>query len=113
MQRNLLLNNIVSLSGNIWTEDALAVLRNNLNTPKSIKYGILYSHNKNKGMPTAVHFCQQHNLEFEYIQEQPFPDFIANIAKVETLIFFPQWLETYNRFSIESRIGSRLSPQKA
>ena len=48
VQRNLLLDNIVSLSGNIWTEEQLGVLEKNLDTPKTIKYGVLYSHNKNK-----------------------------------------------------------------
>ena len=109
VQRNLLIDNIVSLSGNVWTEEQLAILEKNLDTPKTIKHGILHSHNKNKGMPAAIAYCKHKNIEFEFIQEQPFEQFIENIAKIETLIFFPQWLETYNRFSVEGRIlGAKL-----
>ena len=104
VQKNLLLDNIVSLSGNIWTEEQLSVLENNIDTPKSIKYALLRSNNKNKGMPAAIGFCQKNNLPFEYLEPQPFESFVANLARVEHLVFFPQWLETYNRLSIEARI---------
>ena len=104
VQKNLLLDNIVSLSGNIWTEEQLSVLENNLDTPKSIKFALLRSNNKNKGMPAAIGFCQKNNLPFEYLEPQPFESFVANLARVEHLVFFPQWLETYNRLSIEARI---------
>jgi len=56
VQKNLLLNNIVSLSGNIWTEEQLQVLEKNLDTPKTIKHALLDSNNKNKGMPAAIDF---------------------------------------------------------
>ncbi len=109
VQRNLLINNIVSLGGNIWTEDQLSVLESNMNAEKTIKHAVLYSNNRNKGMPPAVSFCKAKGLEFEFIQEQPFPQFIENLSKVEKLIFFPQWLETFNRLSIELKIlGGKL-----
>jgi len=104
VQKNLLLDNIVSLSGNIWTEEQLSVLEKNLNTPKDIKFALLRSNNKNKGMPAAIGFCQKNQLPFEYLEPQPFESFVANLARVENLVFFPQWLETYNRLSIEARI---------
>tara|TARA_Y100001970_G_C14237663_1_gene862858 strand:+ start:76 stop:1716 length:1641 start_codon:yes stop_codon:yes gene_type:complete len=104
VQKNLLLDNIASLSGNIWTEEQLSVLENNIDTPKSIKYALLRSNNKNKGMPAAIGFCQKNNLPFEYLEPQPFESFAANLARVQHLVFFPQWLETYNRLSIEARI---------
>jgi len=104
VQKNLLLDNIVSLSGNIWTEEQLSVLENNIDTPKSIKYALLRSNNKNKGMPAAIGFCQKNNLPFEYLEPQPFESFVVNLARVQHLVFFPQWLETYNRLSIEARI---------
>ena len=104
VQKNLLLNNIISLSGNIWTDKQLKTLEDNLDTKKDIKYALLRSNNKNKGMPAAIGFCQKNNLPFEYLEPQPFESFVANLARVEHLVFFPQWLETYNRLSIEARI---------
>jgi glycosyltransferase involved in cell wall biosynthesis len=109
VQRNLLLNNIVSLGGNIWTEEQLSVLENNMDNKKTIEHAVMYSNNRNKGMPAAVSFCKAKNLEFEFIKEQPFPEFIENLSRVKKLVFFPQWLETFNRLSIELKIlGGKL-----
>jgi|3_EtaG_2_1085321.scaffolds.fasta_scaffold00917_14 glycosyltransferase involved in cell wall biosynthesis len=104
VQKNLLLNNIVSLSGNIWTEEQLQVLEKNLDTPKTIKHALLDSNNKNKGMPAAIDFCNSRNINYELLHAQPFESFITNLAQVENLVFFPQWLETYSRLAIEARI---------
>jgi glycosyltransferase involved in cell wall biosynthesis len=104
VQKNLLLNNIVSLSGNIWTEEQLSVLEKNLDTPKSIEYALLNSNNKNKGMPAAIDYCARKGFNYELINPQTFEPFIQNLAQVKHLVFFPQWLETYNRLSIEARI---------
>tara|TARA_R110000824_G_scaffold80365_2_gene202090 strand:+ start:10254 stop:11948 length:1695 start_codon:yes stop_codon:yes gene_type:complete len=104
VQKNLMLENIVSLSGNIWTEEQLLILEKNLDTPKNIKYALLNSNNKNKGMPAAINYCTQKGVDYELLEPQAFELFIENLAKVEHLVFFPQWLETYNRLSIEARI---------
>ena len=37
IQRNLLINNIVNLGGNIWDEEQLSILENNIGTEKTIK----------------------------------------------------------------------------
>jgi len=104
VQRNLLINNIVNLGGNIWEEAQLSILEDNMHAEKTIKYGVLQSNNRNKGTPAATAYCEQMGLDFELIRPKPFPEFIKDISQIETLVFFPQWLETFNRFSIESRI---------
>lgn len=109
VQRNLLINNIVSLGGNIWTEEQLKTLENNMHAKKDIPYAVLRSNNRNKGMPAAIEFCKQKGLDFEFIEAQPFPQFVENLSRVEKLVFFPQWLETFNRLSIELKIlGGKL-----
>jgi glycosyltransferase involved in cell wall biosynthesis len=104
VQKNLLLNNVVNSAGNIWTVEQLAVLEKNLDAEKTIEFAILNSHNKNKGMPAAIEFCQKNNLPFEYLNEAPFDKYIENISRIKHLVFFPQWLESYSRLAIEARI---------
>jgi len=104
LQQNLFINNLSNFGGNIWTDAQLAVLEKNLNQDKSIEHGVIRSNNKNKGMPTAINFCQQNNLAFEFLEEQRFEDFIENLSQVKNLVFFPQWFESYNRLSIEAKI---------
>ena len=104
LQQNLFINNLSNFGGNIWTDAQLKVLEKNMNQEKTIEYGVARSSNKNKGMPTAIKFCQQNNLTFEFLEEQKFEDFIENLSRVKNLVFFPQWFESYNRLSIEAKI---------
>lgn len=104
IQKNLVINNIISLSGNIWTDGQLDVLEHHIDDEKTIKHAILNSQNKNKGMPAAIDFCARTNIKYELLNSQPFEAYMANLAKIETFIFFPQWLETYSRIAVEARI---------
>ena len=104
LQKNTVLNNIVNAGGNIWTEQQIQTLRDNLNAKKTIEFALLRSNNKNKGMPAAIDFCIKNKLQFEYLENQPHDMFVQNLSKVKHLIFFPQWLESYNRLSVEARI---------
>ena len=109
LQKNLLLDNIANLGGNIWTPKQLSVLEKNINNKKTIKHGIIYSTNKNKGMPAAIEYCRKKNIEYQFVRPQPFEQFIENLSRVEKLFFFPQWLETYSRLCIEYKIlGGKL-----
>ena len=102
--KNTLLTNIVNLAGNLWSNQDLKQLQSNIGTKKTIKNAIMKSSNKNKGEPVAVNYCQKNNIDFEFIMPQSYQNFLKNLAKVENLYFFPQWVETYNRVSIECRI---------
>ena len=104
VQKNLLLDNVVNSAGNIWTPEQLQVLEKNLNTKKTVEFAILNSQNKNKGMPAAIDFCNNNKLPFKYLNSAPFPEYIENMSRIQHLIFFPQWLESYSRLAIEARI---------
>jgi GT2 family glycosyltransferase len=104
LYKNTLLTNIVNLSGNIWSDEDLELLNKNISNDKNIKNAIMRSGNRNKGESAAVRYCKSNNIEFDYIESQSYESFINNLSKVENLYFFPQWVETYNRVSIEARI---------
>jgi glycosyltransferase involved in cell wall biosynthesis len=104
LQKNLLINNIVNLAGNIWTDGQLGVLEKNIDVEKKIDFAIMRSANKNKGMPVAIGFCQKNNLDFHLLEHRPFPEFINELASVKNFVFFPQWFETYSRICIEAKI---------
>ena len=114
MEKNLLLKNIVNIGCNIWSDEAVEVLRNNIGKKKNRKVGIIQSNNKNKGMPEAIQYCKKNKINYELI---PFCDqdrFFDELAKTETLVFFPTWIETFCRVAIEARIlGCKLITNKA
>ena len=113
IQKNLLLENVINLGGNLWDDNSLSILSKYRNTTKTIKFGILKSTNKNKGMLQAIEYCNKKNINFELIEFQEYEEFINNLSKVENLIFFPQWLETFSRVSLESKVlGCKLITNK-
>lgn len=104
LQKNLLLDTVVNIGCNLWSEDRLAKLEKLLNTSKTRKNGVLFSNNKNKGMLYAVQYCDKNNIDFEFIKPSSYESFILELAKTERIFFFPQWLESFNRVIIEARI---------
>lgn len=103
-QKNLLLDNVVNLGCNLWNEETLNLLEENLGKEKTRKHGIMESQNKNKGMPQTIDYCRKNNISFETIPFVGQKKFFSELAKTETLVFMPQWMETFCRVAIEARI---------
>ncbi len=112
-QKNLLVNNIINLSCNLWSDEQLEFLSSFVGKEKVIKNSIIDSNNKNKGTPSAIKYCQDNNIEFNRIGWLEYPQFLEQLAKTETLIFFPQWLESFNRLVVEAKIlGCKITTNK-
>ena len=104
VQKNLLIDNICNLGGNIWTDEQLDVLQSNINNKKDIDHGIIKTDNKNKGMPKSIQHCVDNKMNYELLPLQQFDKFVEHLSRVKNLVFFPQWLESYSRLAIEARI---------
>jgi len=114
VQKNLLLKNIINLGCNLWSEEFLAVLEENIGKQKTKKFGIMQTNNKNKGMEEAIKYCRKEKIQYEFIPFCRPQEFVKELAKTETLIFFPQWMETFCRVAVEARIlGCKLITNKS
>lgn len=113
ISKNLLLKNIVNLTCNIWSDEKINLLRKNLNKTKFKKFVVLDSKNKNKGMPETIDYCKSNNIDYEIIPFLKQEQFYEELAKSETLVFFPQWMESFCRVAVEARIlGCKLITNK-
>ena len=104
LYKNLLLQNIINLGGNLWSNKDISTLEKYTDTQKIIEYGIMESTNKNKGFHNSVSFCIENQINYDIIKFDNYENFIIELSKVKNLIFFPQWVETYSRVAIEARI---------
>jgi len=104
VQKNLLLSNICNLGGNLWTQEQIGILEQNMDAKKTVSNGVTESNNKNKGMHFALEYCRQKNLDFTLLKPKEYEKFIEELSTVENLIFFPQWVESYSRVALEARI---------
>ena len=108
LYKNLLLNNIINLKGNLWSEKDIFSLRTTLknsSTPENRKneWAVLNTNNKNKGVSSTINYCLINKIKYNFIGNSNYKDFIKEISESKGVIFFPKWVETFNRFLIEAR----------
>src|SRR3972149_5900407 len=67
VQKNLILKNIVNLGCNLWSNETVSLLRQHIGRPKTRKFGIMQTNNKNKGMLEAIKYCNQNSINADLI----------------------------------------------
>jgi len=104
MKQNLKLDNIVNLSGNIWSNEILNLLEQLSTVEKNGKCAIMNSNNWHKNTSGAVEYCKKNALEYVLINNLPSIKFLETLSKFSKLIFFPQTPETCSRIVLEARM---------
>jgi len=109
IEKNLLLDNLINLSGNIWSREQIELLSEKRkqgtfqNKDEEI-YSILKSENKNKGMAKSLQICQKNNWSYRLIPSARYEDFLDELARTNKLLFTPDWVETFSRVCVEAKI---------
>ena len=106
VERNLNLDNIVSVSGNLWSEESLSYLEqiSTSQDDKSDIYSIMYSSIPNKNVEESILYCRVNGLQSEKIMPCSHKQFLTKLNKNKTLVFFPKTLETLSRIVVEARM---------
>jgi len=104
VEKNLELNNIVNLAGNLWTHETLEFLRQISKVPKTDKVSIMSSSIPHKNTSTAIEYCNAKNREYELIPQLPYKQFLQRLGANHKLAFFPGTPETLSRIVVEARM---------
>jgi hypothetical protein len=106
VEKNLSLTNVVNLSGNLWSEEALDFVENiaTSQNEKLDKCSIMYSNFPNKNVEGSIRYCKIKELDYDKIMPCSHEDFLNNLNKNKSLVFFPKTLETLSRIAIEARM---------
>jgi len=104
VKNNLNLDNIINLSGNLWTPSSLQQLEAMLSKEKLNKCSILDSPIPHKNTRQAVRFCEFKKKEYELISSSNHEDFLEKISNNKTFVFFPKTPETLSRVVVEVRM---------
>tara|TARA_R110000824_G_scaffold24717_1_gene86707 strand:- start:615 stop:1457 length:843 start_codon:yes stop_codon:yes gene_type:complete len=102
--KNLQIDNIVSLGGNLWSVDDLSLLREMSNTKKVDRCSIMQSSIPHKNTTDSIRYCKAKSLEYELIPSLPYRDFLRRLGNNESLVFFPKTPETLSRIIVEARM---------
>ncbi len=104
VKRNLNLDNIESVGGNLWTEEALQMLEQLASREKKDSCAVMDSPISHKNTPTAVRYCEATNREYVLCSGNNYHAFLEQLGANNTLVFFPQTPETLSRIVVESRM---------
>jgi len=104
VRKNLQLDSVVNLAGNLWTQEVLKFIREISKIEKTDKVSIMSSPIPHKNTSMAIEYCNLKNKEYELIPQLPYKQFLQRLGTNHKLIFFPGTPETLSRIVVEARM---------
>ena len=104
IKKNTSLQNVVNLSGNLWSTSTLDILEMNSTKQKRDLVSIMESTNWHKNTSDAISYCTVKKLNYELIKPAPYKKFLNNLSNNNKLVFFPKTPETLSRICVEARM---------
>jgi len=104
IRKNLKIDNVVNLSGNLWSEEHLQLLEEMNAVEKIDKCAIMKSNIPHKNTQEAIQYCEAHSQDYELLETAPVADFLRKLGEYKTLVFLPKTPETLSRIVVEARM---------
>ena len=104
MYNNLRIENIVNLSGNLWSEASLRVIETLSKKEKQNKYSILNSQTCHKNTRETSFYCEKKGFEYDLISSPDYNEFLSLLSNNDKFIFLPKTPETLSRVAVEARM---------
>jgi hypothetical protein len=102
--KNLKINNLVSLAGNLWSTQSLQLMEGISEIQKKDTYAIMLSSTKHKNTHDAIKYCEHKKFNYELIKNDSYEGFLKQLGAHKTLVFFPKTPETLSRIVVEARM---------
>jgi len=104
IKKNLGLQNIHNLSGNLWSLDSLEKIKEFSKKEKKNLYSIMQSNIPHKNTTDALRFCKYKQYPYELIQSDVYYKFLEKLGTNKYLVFLPKTPETLSRIVVEARM---------
>jgi len=104
IEKNLNLDNVINLSGNLWPEETLQFMESLLELEKKDRYSIMDSFNWHKNTREAVFYCEKKGFKHELIKSSTYTEFLKMLAGNKYFIFLPKTPETLSRIVVEAKM---------
>lgn len=104
VQKNLNINNIINLGGNLWSVKSLELMRRLNKNKKENACSILDSKIKHKNTADAIKFCNLKKIKYNLISSDKYHVFLEKLSLNEKFVFFPKTPETLSRVVVEARM---------
>jgi len=104
IKKNLQLENIVNLGGNLWSLESLKKIKIFSEKEKKKACSIMNSSIPHKNASAAIKYCEENNKPFELIDQCVYYEFLDKMSNNDTFVFFPKTPETLSRIIVEARM---------
>lgn len=99
---NLPLENAI-VCGNAWDQGDLVYISSLINVPKEYDAAVLNHPYPNKNTAGSIEYCKRNNIKYLEIPRCNYKDYILQLSRCKSLVFFPTIFETYSRVAAEAR----------
>jgi GT2 family glycosyltransferase len=104
LELNLNIDNVINLSGNLWSLGSLEKMRDITRKPKKDRYSIMDSKINHKNTIGAISYCNDKKCEYELIQDSNYFNFLEKLGSNKRFVFLPKTPETLSRVIVEARM---------
>jgi len=104
VRKNLKLDSLINVGGNLWSEDSLALMAEFAAMPKTDTYAILDSEIEHKNTRETVMYCEHKKLDYKLVKSDDYSDFLQQLGSHKTFVFLPKTPETLSRVAVEARM---------
>ncbi|MDA7494528.1 glycosyltransferase [bacterium] len=104
VEKNLKLDNIVSVGGNLWSDYILNKIEEFSINQKNDLYSIMNSYTRHKNTEGSIKFCLKKNKKYKLIKDNNYEKFLEKLSKNQGFVFLPKSPETLSRVVVEARM---------
>lgn len=104
MHNNLLIDNIISISGNLWSSENLNLIAQYSEKQKHDKASVMNSRISHKNTADAIKYCRFKKIEYDLISSNDYKIFLNLLSDNNKFIFFPKTPETLSRVVVEAKM---------
>ncbi len=104
IKMNTELDNLINLSGNLWSLRSLDLMKAMAEKPKSECCSIMQSNIIHKNTREAIMYCKHKKMPYKLVSSKNYESFLDQLSENKTLLFLPKTPETLSRVVVEARM---------
>jgi hypothetical protein len=104
IKKNLNLDNLHNVSGNLWSTGSLKTMRILSKKQKKDCFSVMNSLIDHKNTREACFYCEKKGYKYELISSGDYQEFLGLLSSNKKFIFLPKTPETLSRVVVEARM---------
>ena len=104
IKKNLNLDNLYNVSGNLWSTQSLETMRILSKKQKDDCYSVMNSLIEHKNTREASFYCEKKEYKYSLIASNNYQEFLSLLSNNDKFIFLPKTPETLSRVVVEARM---------